>query len=74
MSDTPEPQARPPVRLLTAACILALTGLAVSVAHMLWPTPLLFTLFMLVGQSSFAVAMLLYAIVILRDLRARRVL
>lgn len=56
------------------AVILALLGLAVSLAHFLWPTPLLFALFMIVGQGAFGLAMLLYAVAILRDLRAKKVL
>ena len=60
--------------LVTVSCILALVGLAVTVAHFVWPTPLMFALFMIVGQGSFAVAMVLYLVVILADLRRRRVL
>jgi hypothetical protein len=60
--------------LVTVSCVLALFGLAVTVAHFLWPTPLMFALFMIVGQGSFAIAMGLYLVVILADLRRRRVL
>ena len=60
--------------LVTVSCVFALLGLAVTVAHFLWPTPLMFALFMIVGQGSFAIAMVLYMIVILADLRRRRVL
>lgn len=62
------------IRLVTAACLLALLGLGVTVVHLVWPNPLLFTLFMVLGQGSFALAMLLYLIVIFGDLRRRRVL
>ncbi len=60
--------------LVTTACVLALLGLVVTLAHFLWPTPLMFAIFMTVGQGSFGLAMLIYAIVILADLRRRRVL
>ena len=60
--------------MIRAAVVLALLGLAVSLAHFLWPTPLLFALFMIVGQGAFGLAMLLYGAAILRDLRAKRVL
>jgi hypothetical protein len=63
-----------PVRLVTAACIMALIGIAFSLAHFIWPIPLLFALFMIVGQGSFGLGMLLYAIAILADLRHRKVL
>ena len=61
-------------RLLFVACVLALVGLAVTVVHLVAPSPLMFTLFMMVGQGSFALAMLLYLIVIFADLRRRRVM
>lgn len=60
--------------LVTVSCVLALMGLAVTIAHFVWPTPLMFALFMIVGQGSFAIAMVLYIVVILADLRRRRVL
>ena len=60
--------------MIRAAAILALVGLAVSLAHFLWPTPLLFALFMIVGQGAFGAAMVLYLVAILRDLKAKRVL
>ena len=60
--------------MIRAAAILALVGLGVSLAHFLWPTPLLFALFMIVGQGSFGAAMVLYLAAILRDLKAKRVL
>jgi len=62
------------VKLLTAACVLALIGIVVSLAHFIWPTPLLFALFMLLGQGAFGLAMALYVAVIVRDLRGRKVL
>lgn len=62
------------VWLLSAACLLALVGLGVSLIHFIRPTPLFFALFMTVGQGSFGLAMLLYVIVIVKDLRRRKVL
>lgn len=61
-------------RLVAASCVLALVGLAVTTVHLVWSTPLMFALFMTVGQGSFAAAMALYLVVILVDLRRRRVL
>jgi len=63
-----------PAGLVTAACILALIGVTFSLAHFVSPTPLLFTLFMIVGQGSFGLALLLYVIAILRDLKRQKVL
>jgi hypothetical protein len=60
--------------LVTASCILAMAGLGMTILHFLWPTPLMFALFMTAGQGSFALAMLLYLFVIFADLRRRRVL
>ena len=76
MSDTPAPPNAAPgsVRLVTSACILALIGVAFSLAHFLWPTPLLFALFMIVGQGSFGLALLLYVVAIFRDLKRQKVL
>jgi|GEM_PF-3261437 len=75
MSDAPPPASAPgSVRLVTSACVLALIGVAFSTAHFIWPTPLLFALFMIVGQGSFGLALLLYVIAIFRDLRKQKVL
>ena len=79
MSDAPAapPPTAPPtgsLRLITAACVLGLVGIAFSLAHFLWPTPLLFALFMIVGQGSFGLALLLYLIAIFTDLRRKKVL
>lgn len=60
--------------LLTAACILALLGIFLSILHFVWPTPLHFALFMLAGQGAFGAAIVLYGVVILRDLKTRKVL
>jgi hypothetical protein len=61
-------------RLITASCALGLLGIGFSLAHFLWPTPLLFALFMIVGQGSFGLALLLYVIAIFTDLRRKKVL
>ena len=60
--------------LVTTSCVLAVLGLGVTIVHFLWPTPLMFALFMTVGQGSFGIAMALYVVVILADLRQRKVL
>ena len=60
--------------MIRVAVILALIGLAVSLAHFVWPTPLLFSLFMIVGQGALGAGMVLYLIAILKDLRSKRVL
>jgi len=76
MSDapaTPKPAAGP-VRLVTIACVLALIGVVFSIIHFIWPGPLLFALFMIVGQGSFGLALLLYAIAIFSDLKRQKVL
>lgn len=78
MSDAPPPTppAPPagPVGFVTAACVLALIGVGFSLAHFLWPTPLLFALFMIVGQGAFGLALLLYGVAILKDLKRKNVL
>jgi len=76
MTDpTPSPPAAPgSIRLVTAACMMALIGVAFSLAHFLRPTPLLFALFMIVGQGSFGLALLLYVVAIFRDLKRQKVL
>ena len=60
--------------LETAACAFAVVGLTITIVHFLLPIPLLFALFMTVGQGSFAVAMLIYLVVVFADLRRKRVL
>ena len=78
MTDAPAPAPpKPPagpVRLVTAACIMALIGVGFSLLHFVRPTPLLFSLFMIVGQGSFAAALVLYATAIITDLKRRKVL
>ena len=70
----PEKRIRLSMWLLSGASLMTLLGLGVTIVHFLKPTPLMFSLFMIVGQGSFGLAMLLYAIVIFKDLRRRRVL
>lgn len=70
----PVPPSSGPLRLITAACALALLGVGVSLTHLLWPTPLLFALFMIMGQGSFGLALVLYAIAIVGDLKRQKVL
>jgi hypothetical protein len=62
------------VRLITAACLLGLVGISVSLVHFFWPGPLKFALFMIVGQGSFGMALLFYSIAIFKDLKRRKVL
>lgn len=76
MSDEPAKPPPPggPVRLVTGACALGLVGIVFTLAHFIWPTPLLFALFMIFGQGSFGVAVLLYATAIFKDLKRQKVL
>ena len=60
--------------LVTLSCSLALFGLGVTIVHLLWPSPLMFALFMTAGQGSFGIAMALYLVAIFVDLRRSRVL
>ena len=62
------------LRLTTAACVLGLVGIFFSLIHFIRPTALTFALFMLVGQGSFALALLAYAGAVIRDLKKRKVL
>lgn len=82
MTDAPTPEVLPEaerprrtrVRLLDASCILTMLGLLVSLVHFIKSTPLTFSLFMTVGQGAFALAMLLYVVSVVWDLRRRRIL
>ena len=73
-TSAPPPPPASSIRLVTAACILALIGVGFSIAHFIWPTPLLFALFMIVGQGSFGAALLLYGAAIVKDLKRQKVL
>ena len=79
MSDSPSPApaatpSRAHTRGLRLAIALALFGILLSIIHLAWPSPLMFTVFMLFGQSSFALAVAIYGIIILRDLKHRKAL
>jgi hypothetical protein len=60
--------------LLLVACVLTLVGLTVSVVHLIWPSPLNFALFMLVGQGTLASGMICYLAAVLLDLRRHKIL
>jgi hypothetical protein len=62
------------LRLTTAACILGLVGIFFSLLHFVMPNALTFALFMMLGQGSFGVGLLLYAVAVFRDLRRKKVL
>lgn len=70
----PAPAAEAPGLGMRVALALALVGLGITMWHLLWPSPLAFTAFMILGQGAFGVAMAVYLWVILRDLRRRRAL
>jgi len=76
MSETPVPPPLTgrPVWLITSACAIALVGMLLSLAHLVWPSPLPITLFMIVRQGCFGVALLLDAVVILKGLKRQKVL
>jgi len=76
MSDGTAPgmPSKTSLRLTTAACLLGLVGLFFSLLHFIWPTPLNFALFMIVGQGSFGLALVAYAFAILKDLRRKKIL
>jgi hypothetical protein len=56
------------------ACVLALVGLAISLLHLVHPSPLFFALFMIAGQGCLGVAAVIYGVLIVKDLRAKKVL
>ncbi len=60
--------------LLSASCLFALLGLGVSLAHFVAPSPLAFMMFMTVGQGSLVVAMGFATLLIVSELRRRKVL
>jgi hypothetical protein len=63
-----------PQRALRLSVALALFGILMSMIHLIWPSPLMFTLFMMFGQSAFGLAMVIYGWVIFKDLRKRKAL
>jgi hypothetical protein len=82
MSDTPVPAPGAETRrhsfisskLVVVSGCLALVGLALTLAHFIWPTPLMLTLFMIVGQGAYGAGILVYLLVIFVDLRRKKVL
>lgn len=62
------------IRLITSACLFTLFGLGITIVHLVWPSPIMFALFMTLGQGAFGIAMVLYLVVIFIDLRRRKVL
>ena len=63
-----------PLRLLRVAIVLALVFNLTALVVLIRATPIAFTLFMFLAQPLLAVALILLAIAVLRELRARRVL
>jgi hypothetical protein len=61
-------------RALRLSVALALFGILLSLIHLIWPSPLMFTIFMMFGQSAFGLAMVIYGWVIFNDLRKRKAL
>jgi len=61
-------------KLVVVSSALALLGLGLTLAHFIWPTPLMFTIFMIVGQGAYGAAILVYLLVIFTDLRRKKVL
>ncbi len=76
MSDGTAPgmPSRSSLRFTTAACVLGLVGILFSLIHFIWPTPLNFALFMIVGQGSFGLALAAYVVAVIKDLRRKKVL
>jgi hypothetical protein len=63
-----------PVRLLRLAVILAAVFNVLALLVMVHTTPIVFTLFMFVGQPLFVLAFLLLLGAVLADLRARQII
>ncbi len=61
-------------RLVTVSGVLALIGLVLTLAHFIWPTPLMLTLFMILGQGAYGAAIVIYFLVIFVDLRRKKIL
>ena len=61
-------------RMIVAGAALALVGLGLTLAHFIWPTPLMLTLFMILGQGAYGAAIVLYCLVIFADLRRKKIL
>lgn len=71
---TPVAGSKASVHLTTAACLLGLVGIFFSLVHFIRPTALTFALFMLAGQGSFGLALFLYVIAVVKDLKRQKVL
>ena len=63
-----------PIRLLRLAIVLAVLFNALALLVMVHTTPIVFTLFMFIGQPLFVVAFVLLLAAILADLKARELL
>jgi hypothetical protein len=61
------------MRVLQVAAVLALFGLAMMVWSVLVPTPMPVVLAMTVGQGAGTLSFLLYLLVVIADLRRKRV-
>jgi hypothetical protein len=61
------------MRVLQVAAVLALFGLAMMVWAVLVPTPMPVILAMSVGQGAGTLSFLLYLLVVIADLRRKRV-
>ncbi len=61
-------------RMIVVSGALALVGLALTLAHFIWPTPIMLTIFMIFGQGAYAAAIVLYFAVIFVDLRRKKIL
>lgn len=64
---------RRPLRLLRVAIILALVFNLMALVVLIRATPIAFTLFMFLAQPLFALALILMAVAVLGELRARRI-
>ncbi len=76
MSDGTAPgmPSKTSLRLTGAACVLGLVGILFSLVHFIWPTPLNFALFMILGQGFFGMALVAYALAVLKDLKRKKIL
>jgi hypothetical protein len=65
---------RRPLPLLRVAIVLALVFNLVALVVLIRPTPIAFTLFMFLAQPLMAVALVLFVVAVVAELRARPVL
>ena len=73
-TDAPATAPVPHTKGLRLAAILALFGILLTIIHLVWPSPLMFTIFMLFGQTAFGAGMAIYAWIVFRDLKRRKAL